>query len=40
MSVDILEKLWDQYMTDNPHAKDIYDLLSKMGKILKMIISL
>lgn len=32
MSVDILEKLWDQYMTDNPHAKDIYDLFVKKGE--------
>ncbi len=32
MSVDILEKLWGQYMTDNPHAKDIYDLFVKKGE--------
>ncbi|ASG67808.1 DUF1338 domain-containing protein [Francisella halioticida] len=32
MSIDILEKLWSQYMTDNPHAKDIYDLFVNNGE--------
>lgn len=32
MSVDILDKLWDQYIRDNPHAKEIYDLFVKNGE--------
>ncbi|MED7819799.1 MULTISPECIES: DUF1338 domain-containing protein [unclassified Francisella] len=32
MSIDILEKLWDQYIADNPHAKEIYDLFVENGE--------
>ncbi|GAB4223753.1 MAG: DUF1338 domain-containing protein [Francisella sp.] len=32
MSIDILDKLWAQYVQDNPHVKKVYDLFIKNGE--------
>ncbi|QIV94453.1 DUF1338 domain-containing protein [Allofrancisella frigidaquae] len=32
MSIDILNKLWDQYVAFNPHVTQIYDLFVKQGE--------
>ena len=34
MSLEILDKLWDQYVASNPHVKHIHELFITKGEDL------